>query len=116
MSVTRCDTCGGKLVAPVCGCQSALRRFASAMRRELEANTDKGGRCGEGGWIEGMSPEQRISELLYHTAKLAYAQRQYLQGDGDAEKVLEFAADVGNCALMVVDGLGLLLDAVEVVR
>lgn len=56
-----------------------------------------------------MTPEKRVSELLYHVAKLTYAQRQYLQGDGPAEQVVELAADVGNCALMVVDGLGLLV-------
>ncbi len=105
--MAHCQFCGG-LGSCGCGCLSAVRAFRSQMVAELEANRDKGGRRGPGGWIEGMTPEQRISELLYHVAKLAYAQRQFLQGDGDPEKVLEFAADVGNCSLMVVDGPGLL--------
>ncbi|HEY4452362.1 MAG TPA: hypothetical protein VGN13_12305 [Solirubrobacteraceae bacterium] len=77
------------------------------MASELRANVEKGGRGGPYGWL-GMTPDQRIAELLYHVAKLTYAQRQFLQGDGDASAVLEFAADCGNCALMVVDGLGVL--------
>lgn len=104
-----CLCCGGELSeVGDCHCSLAVDRFTRAMRRELEANAHKGGRSGDRGWISSMTPEKRVSELLYHVAKLAYAQRQYLQGDGTSEQVVEFAADVGNCALMVADGLGLL--------
>ncbi len=112
-TTTRCGLCGGP--APTgCRCRDALDAFVAQLENELRENAHKGGRGGPGGWVAGMTPDKRINELLYHVAKLSYAQRQYLQGDGDAEQVREFAADVGNCALMVADGLGLLIPELEV--
>lgn len=70
----KCSVCGGPGPKEVCGCLLVLERFVGRMLRELEANADKGGRCGPGGWVRGMTPDQRISELLYHCAKLTYAQ------------------------------------------
>lgn len=73
--------------------------FVLRMARELATNSHKGDRPG---WRRAGSREM-VSEVLYHAAKLTYAVRQYEQGDGELEKVREFAADVGNCALMVAD-------------
>lgn len=82
-----------------------FRAFAGAMVRELAANRHKGDRAG---WQQ-MNGREAVNEVLYHAAKLSYALRQYEQGDGPADKILEFAADIGNCAMMVADVAGVLV-------
>lgn len=82
-------------------------RFYGLMMEELAANDEKGNRPG---WLQ-MSPAQSVAELLYHAGKLSLAVREV--GSGKApdprtsgftiEDVREFAADVANCALMVLD-------------
>jgi hypothetical protein len=81
-----------------------LDAFVVRMAEELAANSHKGDRDG---WLNAGS-RLMVSEVLYHAAKLAYALRQYEQGDGDADQVREFAADVANCSLMVADCGGVL--------
>lgn len=81
--------------------------FFGEMMSELASNAHKGDRPG---WLS-MTSRDAISEVLYHAAKLAYATRQFEQGDGTPEKVREFAADVANCAMMVADIAGVLPDA-----
>jgi hypothetical protein len=65
--------------------------FAQAMRNELRANAHKGD------WT-GASLSELSFEVLYHAAKLELAIRE-----GDKKAILEFAADVGNGAMMVAD-------------
>lgn len=79
--------------------EQLLTRFLRLMATELAANDHKGNRPG---WLK-MSSRDAVAELLYHAAKLSYAVRQFEQGDGPIEDVCEFAADCGNCALMVLD-------------
>lgn len=78
--------------------------FVQAMADELAANAHKGDRAG---WLT-MTYREAVGEVLYHAAKLTYAARQYDQGDGPAEKIREFAADVANCSMMVADICGVL--------
>lgn len=81
-----------------------LERFVRRMAEELAANSHKGDRHG---W-KSAGAKVMVTEVTYHTAKLMYALRQYEQGDGDWEDVLEFAADTANCSLMVADCAGVL--------
>jgi hypothetical protein len=76
-----------------------LEAFVMRMAQEMAANSHKGNRAG---WKE-VGTRYMISEVTYHTAKLMYALRQYEQGDGLPDKVLEFAADTANCCMIVVD-------------
>lgn len=102
---TTCPECGGALFDYVRGDACPCCEFASAMLAEIRANAHKGGRCGLGGWIA-SDYRVLVGEVLYHAAKLSYAARQLAQGDGDRAKVLEFAADTANMAMMVADNLG----------
>jgi hypothetical protein len=88
----------------------SVEAFATAMCDELAANAHKGRREN---WQQ-MSSERAVAELLYHSAKLAYALRA-LEDCIDPDEVepaqaavLEHAADVGNCALMAADVAGVL--------
>lgn len=76
-----------------------LRPFVAAMARELHANAHKGDRPG---WLT-MSGRQALEEIYYHVSKLHYAVRH-----DDAAGVVEYAADVANMCMMLVDTLGLL--------
>lgn len=78
--------------------------YVQAMARELAANRHKGDRAD---W-RAQDPRVLVGEILYHAAKLSYALRQFQQGEGPAGDVLEFAADVGNTALMAADAAGVL--------
>jgi hypothetical protein len=90
---------------------AALNSFVAFMVEELAANSHKGDRPG---WLT-MTPQEAIAELLYHAGKLAVAVRQ-IQSDPDprlpltAAEVREYAADTANCALMVLDVCGLLME------
>lgn len=87
----------------------AVNLFVTEMVEELAANSHKGNRPG---WLT-MTPAQAVAELLYHAGKLAVAVRQ-VQRDPDPRiqlteaEVREYAADTANCALMVLDVMGLL--------
>jgi hypothetical protein len=97
---------------------AATHAYLRAMRGELvkPENMEKGD------WDD-QSPDEAMNELWYHVAKLLKA----VQSRNDREKnnthgvhgvsvankaVLEFAADVGNCAMIVADACGA-LDATE---
>ncbi|WP_404633963.1 hypothetical protein [Dyella ginsengisoli] len=71
--------------------------FARLMAKELHANADKGDRPG---WLS-MTPSMAMLELYYHVAKLQKAVK-----DGDMAGVREYAADVGNMSMMVLDVCG----------
>jgi hypothetical protein len=96
----------------------AVRRFVALMVIELRANDVKGNRPG---WLT-MDRKTAIAEVHWHASKLAVAakdldsekaqdledcdRRETLVRYGDP--VREFAADVANCALMVLDCMRLL--------
>jgi hypothetical protein len=81
--------------------------YVRALARELEANHHKDGRAE---WCA-QAPGVLVSEVLYHAAKLIYAVRALQRGDGSAEPVLEYAADVGVLAMMAADAAGVLTPA-----
>lgn len=68
--------------------------FSRLMRKELIANSRKGDRPG---WMR-QAARNIVSDIYYHTGKLQMAVEK-----GDIEQVKEYAADVANLALMVVD-------------
>jgi hypothetical protein len=75
-----------------------LDRYLPHAENELQANSWKGDH-----WRDQPADELAF-EVLYHAAKLAIAVRL---GDTPAS-VLEYAADMANCAAMVADNLDLL--------
>lgn len=77
--------------------QSVLIPFVKQMAVELNDNDDKGGREG---WL-GMTQEQVMLEIYYHTAKLQKAIM-----DGDITRIREHAADVANMSMMALDICG----------
>lgn len=74
-----------------------LLPFARLMARELHANAGKGDRPG---WLR-MSAAEGMLEIYYHTAKL---QKAVKNGEGD--RISEYAADVANMAMMLLDMCG----------
>lgn len=81
--------------------------FLAMMDNELHANAGKGDRPG---WLA-MDPNTALFEIYYHMAKLTYAIRK-----GNAAETREFAADVANMSMMLLDVCGLLAVAPEVSR
>ena len=73
--------------------------FVAMMRAELHANANKGDRPG---WLQ-MDSKTAILEVFYHMGKLHQAVHR-----GDAEAIKEYAADVANMCMMLVDVCGLL--------
>ena len=73
--------------------------FIKAMTNELKANAHKGDRAS---WLT-MNVREANSEVLYHVAKLVFASHKLTNGNETKEHVLEYAADVANCAMMVAD-------------
>lgn len=71
---------------------SVTTRYRSAMQNELAANESKGD------WLARPMSDQ-VAELRYHVAKL----RAAVACDLPDERILEFAADVGNHAMFVAD-------------
>lgn len=71
--------------------------FADLMQLELDCNADKGE------W-ENWKPTmpEATRELDYHARKLAYA-----LSAGDAARVTEHAADVGNMAMKIAELFGI---------
>ena len=79
-----------------------LRPFVVQMERELHANAGKGDRPG---WLK-MSPEVALLEIYYHLSKLQKAVK-----DDNGPGIQEYAADVANMSMMLLDicgGLGLI--------
>lgn len=73
--------------------------FVALMRAELHANSEKGDRPG---WLA-MDTNTALFEIYYHMAKLTYAIRKE-----DGAGAREFAADVANTCMMLLDTTGLL--------
>lgn len=91
-------------------------KMAELMKKELEENKERKG--GRSGWLR-PSPMKHVLEVYYHCAKLQVALKdlETLKETKDSarraikfreELVMEYAADVANHALMVLDTLGLL--------
>ncbi len=81
-----------------------LKPFVLMMEKELRANAGKGDRPG---WLA-MSADTCLLEIYYHISKL---QKAVKDGNGDA--ICEYAADVANMSMMLVDicgGLALAAD------
>ena len=74
-----------------------LRPFVIQMERELHANAGKGDRPG---WLK-MSPEVALLEIYYHLAKLQKAVK-----DNNGPGIQEYAADVANMSMMLLDICG----------
>lgn len=75
----------------------ALLPFLTLMQKELHANSSKGDRPG---WLQ-MSRQTGMLEIYYHTAKLQKAVR-----DDDTPSIKEYAADVANLCMMILDICG----------
>lgn len=76
-----------------------LAPFVQLMDKELHANSGKGDRHG---WLS-MDCKTAILEIHHHVAKL---QKSAL--DHDLHGVREYAADVANMSMMLVDICGVL--------
>lgn len=76
-----------------------LAPFVSMMERELHANSGKGDRPG---WLS-MDRKTALLEIHYHLAKLQKATLS-----NDLHGVREYAADVANMSMMLVDVCGVL--------
>lgn len=74
-----------------------LLPFLALMRRELHANTGKGDRPG---WLQ-MDANTALLEVYYHLSKLQKAVRS-----NDGPGIQEYAADVANMSMMVLDVCG----------
>ncbi|MDG3878091.1 hypothetical protein L5B10_29765, partial [Pseudomonas aeruginosa] len=79
-----------------------LLPFLKSMEHELHANAGKGDRPG---WLQ-MDRRIALLEIYYHLAKLQKATK-----DNDAAGIVEYAADVANMSMMLVDVCGLLAAA-----
>lgn len=79
-----------------------LLPFLKSMEHELHANAGKGDRPG---WLQ-MDRKIALLEIYYHLAKLQKATK-----DNDAAGIVEYAADVANMSMMLVDVCGLLAAA-----
>lgn len=71
-----------------------LMPFLAMMERELMNNAGKGDRPG---WLT-MDRKTALLEIYYHLGKLQKATK-----DGDGVGIVEYAADVANMAMMLVD-------------
>jgi hypothetical protein len=71
-----------------------LLPFVALMRKELHANAVKGDRAG---WLE-MSTDTALLEIIYHFGKLQASVKR-----GDEDGIREYAADVANMCMMLVD-------------
>lgn len=80
---------------------NVLRPFMALMAGELAANSHKGDRPG---WLK-MTKWQALGEVKHHHQKLDVA-----VAEGRRDLIVEHAADVANCAMMLLDVCGLLAD------
>lgn len=76
-----------------------LLPFVTLMRRELHANAGKGDRPA---WLK-MSADTALLEIIYHFGKLQKAVR-----DSNSDAMSEYAADVANLCMMLLDICGAL--------
>ncbi len=74
--------------------QDQIDEFSELMTREMAANDHKSAR---GPWID-VPPKELLADILYHAGKLAVAIKEQ-----DAKGVEEYAADVGNLAMMTLN-------------
>ncbi|EJM92436.1 hypothetical protein [Pseudomonas sp. GM67] len=74
-----------------------LNPFIQMMEKELHANAGKGDRPG---WLS-MSSDTCLLEIYYHLSKLQKAVK-----DGNGDGICEYAADVANMSMMLVDICG----------
>lgn len=74
-----------------------LLPFVVQMENELHANAGKGDRPG---WLA-MRPEIALLEIYYHLAKLQKAVK-----DDNGTGIIEYAADVANMSMMLLDICG----------
>lgn len=81
-----------------------LRPFLALMVRELKANSHKGDRDG---WL-GMTAATAFNEITHHHDKLGEALSAM-----DYPQISEYAADVANCCMMLLDVMGLLSVSAE---
>ncbi|MCV0108797.1 hypothetical protein KUC42_08495 [Pseudomonas aeruginosa] len=79
-----------------------LLPFLKLMEHELHANAGKGDRPS---WLQ-MDRKTALLEIYYHLGKLQKATK-----DNDAAGIVEYAADVSNMSMMLVDVCGLLAAA-----
>lgn len=79
-----------------------LLPFLKSMEHELHANAKKGDRPS---WMQ-MDRKTALLEIYYHLGKL-----QKATSDNDPAGIVEYAADVANMAMMLVDVCGLLAAA-----
>lgn len=77
-----------------------LRPFLAMMENELHANAGKGDRPG---WLQ-MDRKTALLEIYYHLGKLQKAVK-----NDDLNGIVEYAADVANMSMMLVDVCGLLI-------
>jgi hypothetical protein len=77
--------------------EAVTAEFRKYMIKELAANSAKGDREGEDGWL-GCDNKFWVSELYYHVGKLQSAVM-----NNDVERVKENTADIANLAMMVLD-------------
>jgi hypothetical protein len=89
-------------VAPEGKYADVLAPFAAMMERELHANSGKGDRPG---WLA-MDRKTGLLEIYYHLGKLQKATK-----NNDEPGIVEYAADVANMSMMLVDICGLLAAA-----
>ena len=78
--------------------RSQVRAFAGAMVHQLDANE------GKGGWKD-RPTDVCVWQIVYHSVKLFL---QAIADEVDPIAVQEFAADVGNEAMILADSLGTL--------
>lgn len=71
-----------------------LLPFVALMRTELHANAGKGDRPG---WLA-MSSDTCLLEIIYHFGKLQASVKR-----GDCDGMAEYAADVANMCMMLLD-------------
>lgn len=76
---------------------NVLVPFARLMAKELHANAGKGDRPG---WLS-MTPAVGMLEIYYHAAKLQKSMK-----DSNGDGIREYAADVANMAMMLLDVCG----------
>jgi hypothetical protein len=95
------------LAAPPAKYDDTLLPFLALMRQELHANSGKGDREG---WLA-MQPWECLLELYHHMGKLQKAVK-----DRNSEGIREYAADVANLCMMMVDVSGLLVEPASAVH
>lgn len=94
-----CERFGQPAEQPTQKYDDTLLPFMELMRRELHANSHKGDRHG---WMQ-MDIAQAVGEIRHHVSKLDSATLRH-----DESQIVEYAADVANCCMMLLDTCGVL--------